>query len=97
MLIAIAAILSGRASAQVVMQRNLSLAMAKTISELDRLRFICPELLLVTHLLRPGPSAALAAIELVMARGPDGSDVFEVVRFHSPAGGAHEPTPAANR
>jgi catechol 2,3-dioxygenase-like lactoylglutathione lyase family enzyme len=32
-----------------------------------------------------------------MARGPDGSDVFEVVRFQSPSAGAHEPAPAANR
>ena len=36
-------------------------------------------------------------VEVVMARGPDGSDVFEVVRFHSPAAGAQEPAPAANR
>jgi len=38
-----------------------------------------------------------AEVEIVMARGPDGSDVFEVVRFHSPPAGAHEPAPAANR
>src|SRR4051794_6220627 len=36
-------------------------------------------------------------VEVVMARGPDGSDVFEVVRFQSPSAGAHEPAPAANR
>jgi catechol 2,3-dioxygenase-like lactoylglutathione lyase family enzyme len=36
-------------------------------------------------------------VEVVMARGPDGSDVFEVVRFHSPSAGAQEPAPAANR
>ena len=36
-------------------------------------------------------------VELVMARGPDGDDVFEVVRFHSPAATAEEPAPAANR
>jgi catechol 2,3-dioxygenase-like lactoylglutathione lyase family enzyme len=36
-------------------------------------------------------------VELVMVRGPDGSDIFEVVRFHSPAAGAQEPAPAANR
>jgi catechol 2,3-dioxygenase-like lactoylglutathione lyase family enzyme len=36
-------------------------------------------------------------VEVVMARGPDGSDVFEVVRFHSPSADAHEPAPAANR
>ena len=35
-------------------------------------------------------------VEVVMARAPDGSDVFEVVRFHSPSG-AHEPAPPANR
>jgi catechol 2,3-dioxygenase-like lactoylglutathione lyase family enzyme len=38
-----------------------------------------------------------ARVEVVMARGPDGSDVFEVVRFHSPVGGAREPAPAVNR
>jgi catechol 2,3-dioxygenase-like lactoylglutathione lyase family enzyme len=36
-------------------------------------------------------------VELVMARAPDGSDMFEVVRFHSPSPGAGEPEPAANR
>jgi catechol 2,3-dioxygenase-like lactoylglutathione lyase family enzyme len=36
-------------------------------------------------------------VEVVMARAPDGSDVFEVVRFRSPAAGAQEPAPAANR
>jgi len=36
-------------------------------------------------------------VEVVMARGPDGSDIFEVVRFHSPSAGAQEPAPAANR
>jgi len=36
-------------------------------------------------------------VEVVMARGPDGSDMFEVVRFQSPAAGAQEPEPAANR
>ena len=36
-------------------------------------------------------------VEVAMARGPDGSDVFEVVRFHSPSAGAQEPAPAANR
>jgi catechol 2,3-dioxygenase-like lactoylglutathione lyase family enzyme len=38
-----------------------------------------------------------ATVEVVMARGPDGSDMFEVVRFHSPSAGADEPAPAANR
>ena len=36
-------------------------------------------------------------VEVVMARGPDGSDMFEVVRFHSPAADADESAPAANR
>jgi catechol 2,3-dioxygenase-like lactoylglutathione lyase family enzyme len=36
-------------------------------------------------------------VEVVMARAPDGSDVFEVVRFHSPTADAGEPAPAANR
>ena len=36
-------------------------------------------------------------VEVVMARAPDGSDVFEVVRFHSPSAGAQELAPAANR
>jgi len=33
----------------------------------------------------------------VIAPVPDGDDVFEVVRFHSPSDGAQEPVPAANR
>jgi catechol 2,3-dioxygenase-like lactoylglutathione lyase family enzyme len=36
-------------------------------------------------------------VEIVMVRGPDGDHVFEVVRFVSPAAGAQEPAPAANR
>jgi catechol 2,3-dioxygenase-like lactoylglutathione lyase family enzyme len=36
-------------------------------------------------------------VETVMVRGPDGKDVFEVVRFVSPAAAAAEPAPAANR
>jgi catechol 2,3-dioxygenase-like lactoylglutathione lyase family enzyme len=36
-------------------------------------------------------------VETVMARAPDGSDMFEVVRFQSPAAGAQEPAPATNR
>ena len=36
-------------------------------------------------------------VEVVMARGSDGSDVFEVVRFQSPSAGAQESAPAANR
>ena len=38
-----------------------------------------------------------ATVELVMVRAPDGSDVFEVVRFRSPSAGREEPAPAANR
>jgi catechol 2,3-dioxygenase-like lactoylglutathione lyase family enzyme len=38
-----------------------------------------------------------AKVEVVMVRGPDGSDVFEVVRFHSPAASAQEAAPAPNR
>jgi catechol 2,3-dioxygenase-like lactoylglutathione lyase family enzyme len=38
-----------------------------------------------------------ATVETVMARNPDGSDMFEVVRFRSPSAGAQEPAPAANR
>ena len=36
-------------------------------------------------------------VETVMARAPDGSEMFEVVRFHSPSAGAGELAPAANR
>jgi catechol 2,3-dioxygenase-like lactoylglutathione lyase family enzyme len=36
-------------------------------------------------------------VEVVMASAPDGSDVFEVVRFHSPRAGAQEPAAPANR
>ncbi|HKP92151.1 MAG TPA: VOC family protein [Thermoleophilaceae bacterium] len=38
-----------------------------------------------------------ATVEVVMARGPDGGDVFEVVRFRSPSASAEERAPAANR
>jgi catechol 2,3-dioxygenase-like lactoylglutathione lyase family enzyme len=36
-------------------------------------------------------------VELAMARLPDGSDSFEVIRFHSPSAGGQEPAPPANR
>ena len=36
-------------------------------------------------------------VETVMVRLPDGSDVFEVVRFRSPSAGTQELAPAANR
>lgn len=44
------------------------LTTARRVAELRGLRFIRPELLLVTHLLRPTPAAALAAVELLLAR-----------------------------
>jgi catechol 2,3-dioxygenase-like lactoylglutathione lyase family enzyme len=36
-------------------------------------------------------------VEVVMARAPDGTDMFEVVRFHSPTADEREPAPAPNR
>ncbi|HXE44624.1 MAG TPA: VOC family protein [Conexibacter sp.] len=36
-------------------------------------------------------------VEVAMARTPDGSDAFELVRFQSPSAGAPAPAPAANR
>ena len=36
-------------------------------------------------------------VGVVMARAPDGSDMFEVVRFPSPPADAQEPAPTANR
>lgn len=41
---------------------------ARTVAELSGIRFIRPELLLVTHLLRPTAAAAIAAVELILAR-----------------------------
>ena len=41
---------------------------AQAVPELGGIRFVRPELLLVTHLLRPGAIAALAAVELVLSR-----------------------------
>jgi len=41
---------------------------AQAVAELRGMRFIRPELLLVTQLLRPGAIAALAAVELVLSR-----------------------------
>jgi catechol 2,3-dioxygenase-like lactoylglutathione lyase family enzyme len=38
-----------------------------------------------------------ATVEVAMARAPDGSDMFEVVRFQSPSACAQERAPAANR
>jgi hypothetical protein len=53
---------------------------AVEVGELDGMRFIRPELLLVTQLLRPGPNAALAAIELVIARNAQGGLDLAMVR-----------------
>ena len=36
-------------------------------------------------------------VETVMARGPDGGDVFEVIRFRTPSEGTPETSPPANR
>jgi catechol 2,3-dioxygenase-like lactoylglutathione lyase family enzyme len=36
-------------------------------------------------------------VETVMVRTPNGSDIFEVVRFLSPSADAQEPAPAVNR
>lgn len=44
------------------------IASARPVVELRGARFIRPELLLVTHLLRPTPAAAIAAVELLLAR-----------------------------
>ena len=55
---------------------------ARVVPELGGVRFITPELLLVTQLLRPGPSAALAAVELILARRAFGGlDVDESRRW----------------
>ena len=55
---------------------------ARTVPELGGIRFIRPELLLVTHLLRPGPRAALSAVELVIARrGTGGLELEESRRW----------------
>jgi len=49
-----------------------------SVSELGGIFFVRPELLLVTHLLRPGPQAAIAAVELILARREAGTfDVNE--------------------
>jgi hypothetical protein len=55
---------------------------ARPVPELGGIRFITPELLLVTHLLRPGAHAALAAVELVLSRRQLGSfDLASVERW----------------
>lgn len=59
---------------------NAILATAREVPELGGARFITPELLLVTQLLRPGPSAALAAVELILARRAFGGLDLAVTR-----------------
>jgi hypothetical protein len=56
------------------------LAEAIEVPELGNLRVIRPEHLLVTHLLRPGPLGALAAVELVIARRAKGGVDESVIR-----------------
>jgi hypothetical protein len=55
-------------------------ASARPVPELGAIRFIRPELLLCTHLLRPGPTGALAAIELLIARRVAGAFDLEDAR-----------------
>lgn len=58
------------------------IATAVAVAELDGARFVRPELLLVTQLLRPGPTGALAALELLIARRSHGGlDEDEVRRW----------------
>lgn len=60
---------------------------AVVVAELREARFVRPELLLVMHLLRPGPQAALAAVELVLARQPHGGmDFGEIARWAAQLG-----------
>jgi hypothetical protein len=55
---------------------------AHEVERLEKIRFVRPELLLVTHLLRPGPRAAIAAVELVLARREHGGmDLAESERW----------------
>ena len=53
---------------------------ATPVAELGGARFVRPELLLIMHLLRPGPEAALAATELVLARNERGGLDLPYVR-----------------
>jgi hypothetical protein len=63
------------------------LATAQPVPELGDIRFIRPELLLVTQLLRPGPLAALAAVELTLARRTHGGlDVAYAARWAGEVG-----------
>lgn len=57
------------------------IASARAVPELGGIRFVRPELLLVTHLLRPGPNGALAAVELLIARRTSPSFDLELTRY----------------
>jgi hypothetical protein len=60
---------------------------SRIVPELGRARFIRPELLLVTHLLRPGTAGALAATELLLARRAAGDfDMAYAERWAAEAG-----------
>jgi catechol 2,3-dioxygenase-like lactoylglutathione lyase family enzyme len=48
-------------------------------------------------IVRENVTVEIVTVEIVMARAPDGSDTFEVVRFHSPSAVAQELAPGANR
>jgi len=56
------------------------LASSVEVSELGGVRFVRPELLLVMHLLRPGSRGAIAALELVVARGERGGMDLEYAK-----------------
>jgi hypothetical protein len=65
------------------------LATAVPVPELRGIRFIRPELLLITQLLRPGAMAAIAAIELTLARRAAGRfDAAYVERWAAHVGRA---------
>ena len=56
-------------------------------AQLRNTRFICPELLLVTQLLRPGMKAEIAATELALARRAAGDfDLAYVERWAAQVG-----------
>jgi hypothetical protein len=55
---------------------------SSAVAELGGIPFIRPELLLVTHLLRPGARAAVAAVELILSRRERGGlDLDEARRW----------------
>jgi hypothetical protein len=73
------------------------LATAVPVPELSGIRFIRPELLLVTQLLRPGALAALAATELTLARRAKGGfDAPYAARWAAQVGrSVRSPTPTS--